>query len=57
VIVAAAADPEAAVVDQREADAEDGDVDLLLDALVLAGCVGQAVAQAGVIREELEPIQ
>ena len=49
-VVAVAA---AAVVDQADADAEDGDVDLLLDALVLAGRVGQAEAQVGVFREEL----
>ena len=50
VVVAVAA----SVVDEADADAEDGDVDLLLDALVLAGRVGQAEAQVRVFREKLQ---
>lgn len=52
-VIVSVSNSEATVVDQTQADAEDGDIDLLFDPFVLAGRVGQTVAEAGVLREEL----
>ena len=53
-IVSSAADVKAAVVDEREANSEDGDLDLLLDPLVLTRRVGQVIAKARVLGEKLQ---
>ena len=55
-IVSAAADAVTAVVHQGQADAEDGDVDLLLDPLALPRRVRQVVAQWRVFGEQLKMI-
>jgi hypothetical protein len=54
VIVSSAADVEAAVVDEGEADSEDGDLDLLFDPLVLTRRVGQVVAKTRILGEKLK---
>ncbi len=53
-IVSSAADVEAAVVDEREANSEDGDLDLLLDPLVLTRRVGQVIAETRILGEKLK---
>ncbi len=53
-IVSSAADVEAAVVDEGEADSEDGDLDLLFDPLVLTRRVGQVVAKTRILGEKLK---
>ncbi len=53
-VVVSATHSVAGVVDKAESDAEDGDVNLLLDALVLAGGVGQVVTKVGVLGEKLK---
>jgi hypothetical protein len=54
VIVSSAADVKAAVVDEREANSEDGDLDLLLDPLVLTRRVGQVIAETRILGEKLK---
>jgi hypothetical protein len=54
VIVSSAADVKAAVVDEGEADSEDGDLDLLLDSLVLTRRVGQVIAKTRILGEKLQ---
>ena len=53
-IVSSAADVEAAVVDEGEANSEDGDLDLLLDPLVLTRRVGQVIAETRILGEKLK---